>query len=168
MFKLGRKLCLERIKRPSSFVLSKCLFPDDATLAGVLLYRRYMMLAVRIFYEVATENGFIQSVPKTKLLVAGIGLTNDDLASLELDGDLVEVVEQFKYLGSLVEACGGIVCEVSCRIIVAQVSRDFGSLASTWFCVYCIRFDNEDQVDNVPLCSVGSVTVCVLKSGPTQ
>ena len=25
-----------------------------------------MMLAVRIFYEVATENGFIQSVPKDK------------------------------------------------------------------------------------------------------
>ena len=157
MFKLGRKLCLERIKRPSSFLLSKCLFADDATL--VCSCTEDMVLAARIFYEVATENGFIQSVPKTKLLVAGIGLTNDDLASLELDGGLVEVVEQFKYLGSLVEACGGIVCEVSCRIIVAQVSRDFGSLASMWFCVYCIRFDNEDQVDSVPLCSVGSVAV---------
>ena len=64
-------------KRPSSFVLSKYLFADDAAL--VCSCTEAMVLAARIFYEVATENGFIQSVPKTKLLVAGIGLTNDDL-----------------------------------------------------------------------------------------
>ena len=33
-----------------------------------------MVLAARIFDEVATGNGLIMSVPKTKLLVAGIGL----------------------------------------------------------------------------------------------
>ena len=54
---------------------------------------------------------------KTKLLVAGIGLTNDNLAPLELDGGVVEVVKQFKYLGLLVEALGGVVGEVSCRIL---------------------------------------------------
>ena len=35
------------------------------------------MLAARIFYEVATENNLTLSVPKTKLLVAEIGLIND-------------------------------------------------------------------------------------------
>ena len=36
-----------------------------------------MVMAARIFDKVATENGLILSVPKTKLLVAGIGLTDD-------------------------------------------------------------------------------------------
>ena len=38
-----------------------------------------------------------------------IGLTNDDLAPLELDVGVVEVVERFKYLRSLVEVHGGVV-----------------------------------------------------------
>ena len=33
--------------------------------------------------------------------VAGLGLTNDILTSLELSGDELEVIECFKYLGSL-------------------------------------------------------------------
>lgn len=45
--------------------------------------------------EVATEN----SLTLIKLPVAGIGLTDHDLAPLELGG----VVEHLKYLGSLVE-----------------------------------------------------------------
>ena len=36
-----------------------------------------------------------------KLLVAGLGLTNDILASFELSGGESEVIEHFKYLGSL-------------------------------------------------------------------
>ena len=128
-FKLGGRLVGERTKRPSSFVLSGCLFADDAALVCSCI--EDVVLAARIFDEVATENGLTLNVSKTKLLVAGLGLTIDDLAPLELDGGVVEVVEQFKYLGSLVEACGGVVGEVSCRI--AQASRAFGSLRDSVF-----------------------------------
>ena len=114
-FKMGGKLIEERTRRPSSFVLSECLFADDATL--VCSFRENMLLAVRIFDKVATEHGLTLSVPKTKLLVAGTGLTNDDLVPLKQDGGIVTVVEQFKYLGSLVEASGGVTGEVSCRIV---------------------------------------------------
>ena len=65
------------------------------------------------------------------LLVAGTGLTSDDLARLELDEGVVNVVDQFNYLGSLVEACCGMVAEVSNRI--AQASRAFGSLRNSVF-----------------------------------
>ena len=90
-FKLGGRLIGERTKRPSSFVLSEYLFADDAAL--VCSCREDVVLTARIFDEVATENGLTLSVPKTKLLVAGLGLTIDDLAPLELDGGVVEVVE---------------------------------------------------------------------------
>ena len=111
------------------------------------------MLAVSTFDEVATEYDLTLSVSKTKLLVAGLGLTNDDLAPLELNGGVVKVVEDFKYLGSLVEACGGVVgdIEVGCRI--AQASRAFGSL------VCCIRLVIGDEEDGVPICGVGSVAL---------
>ena len=41
-------------------------------------------------------------------MVARIRLTNDDLAPLELDEGLVEVIEQFKHLRSLVEVSNGV------------------------------------------------------------
>ena len=71
-FKMGGKLIGERTRKPSSFVLSEFLFADDAAL--VCSCRENMVLAARIFDEVATGNGLTLSVPKTKLLVAGIGL----------------------------------------------------------------------------------------------
>ena len=54
-----------------------------------------MVLAARIFDEIVTEDDLTMSVPKTKLQVARIGLTVDDLAPVELAGGVVEVVEQF-------------------------------------------------------------------------
>ena len=156
-FKLGGKLVEERTRRPNSFVLSECFFVDDTAL--VCSCREDMVLAARTFDEIATKYGLTLSVPKTKLLVAGLGLANDDLAPLELNGGVVEVVNQFKYLGSLVEACGGVVGEVGCRIV--QASKAFGSI-----CVCCIRLDIGDQADGVPICSVGSVAVWCGNLGP--
>ena len=84
-----------------------------------------------MFDEVAGESGLTLSVPKAKLLVAGTGLASNDLATLKLDEGVVDVVDQFKYLGSLVEARGGMVAEVNNRI--AQASRAFGSLRNSVF-----------------------------------
>ena len=45
-----------------------------------------MVIAARIFEEVTAEFGLTLSIPKTKLLVAGVNLTAEDVASLELGG----------------------------------------------------------------------------------
>ena len=55
------------------FVLSECLFADDAAL--VCSCRENIVLTARMSDEVANENGLTLSVPKMKLLVAGIGFT---------------------------------------------------------------------------------------------
>jgi len=47
-------------------------------------------------------------------------------AHLELNGGIVEAVDEFKYLGLFAESRSGVVGEVSCRI--AQASRAIGSL----------------------------------------
>ena len=141
-FKLGGKLVGERTRTPNSFVLSECLFANDAAL--VCSCREDMVLAARTFDEVAIEYGLTLSVPKTKLLVAGLRHTNDDLAPLELNGGEVEVVDQFKYLGSLVEACSGVVGEVGCRF--AQVSKAFGSLRDSVFAASYLTLETKRMV----------------------
>ena len=123
-FKLSGKLIKERTRSPSSFVFSECLFADDAAL--VCSCWKSMTLAARIFNEVARSFGVMLSIPKTKVLVAGTGLTSDDLAVLELGEGVVDVVDQFKYLALLVEARGGVVGEINVRI--AQAARTFGML----------------------------------------
>ena len=103
-----------------------------------------MILAARMFDKVATEFGLTLSVPKTKLLVAGIGLTGDDLAPLELEGGVVEVFDGFKHSGSFVEARGGVVGEVGSRIV--QASRVFGSLCDSVFTASNLTLETKRMV----------------------
>ena len=140
-FKLGGRLVGERSRRPDSFVPSECLFGDDAAL--VCSSRDEMILVARMFDKVATEFGLTLSIPKMKLLVAGIGLTGDDLVPLELEAGVVEV-DRFKYLGSLVEARGGVVGEIGCRI--AQASRVFGSLRDSVFAASDLTLETKRMV----------------------
>ena len=55
----------------------------------------------------------------------------DDMRPLKLDYGEVECVTEFKYLGSIVEAKGGIAQEVGERI--AKVSKAFGALREPIF-----------------------------------
>ena len=71
------------------------------------------------------------SIPKTKLLVAGVGLSPDDVAPLKINNGTVEVVKEFQYLWSLVEATSGMTGQVRHRIV--QASRTFGSICNTVF-----------------------------------
>ena len=119
----------ERTRRPSSFVISECLFADDAALIN--FSRADIGVEARFFEGITAEFGLTLSILKTKLLVSGVHLTTGDLTSLELGGGSVEVVKEFKYLGSHIEAHGGMTGEVTRRI--AQASRVFGKLHSSVF-----------------------------------
>ena len=106
---------MEREQRDQVFLYCWSVCLQMMLHSGVLLH------VESIFDEVTIENGLALSIPKTKLLVAGIVLTDDDLAPLQLDGGVVEVVEQFKYSGSLVDGIAG------------KVSCTFGSLNDSVF-----------------------------------
>ena len=70
------------------------------------------------------------------------------MAPLELDGSVVEVLEQLKHLVSPVEASGGVVGEASCRI--PQASRAFGRLHNFMFTVSNLT---------ISICSVRSIAI---------
>ena len=95
-YRIGGKLVGERTRRPLSFTVSECLFADDAAL--ICSSREHMDVAAKVFEEVSAGWGLTLSVPKTKLLVAGVGLSTDDVSPLQMNGGIVEVVKEFQYL----------------------------------------------------------------------
>lgn len=74
-----------------------------------------------------TEWGLTISIPKTKMLVAGMSSVNEaDLHAISIGGEEVETVNAFQYLGATVEGNGNIMNDVESRI--AKASRAFGLL----------------------------------------
>lgn len=81
-------------------------------------------------------------MPKTKLFVAGVGFSPaDNMSPLQLDGGVVEVVEDFKYLGSLAKTIGNIIGESDCDHHIAQASKAFDSLHSTVFMTHNLSLE---------------------------
>ena len=66
-----------------------------------------MESAAQVLEDLLKEWGLIVSIVKAKLLVAGGG-DADDMIPLRLNDGKVEFVNEFKYLGSIVEAEGEI------------------------------------------------------------
>ena len=120
LYKCGGKLVGERTRRPCTERVM------ELQLAAVTTTRESMDRAASILQDLLREWGLTLSVVKTKLLVVG-SEDETDLRPLKLgdDGE-VECVKEFKYLGSIVEARGGVVKEVGERI--AKASRAFGAL----------------------------------------
>ena len=85
-----------------------------------------MVVAAKIIDEAAGW-GLTLSVLKIKLIVAGVRLSSTDMAPLQFDGGAIEVIKEFKYLESLVEATGTMTGEIDHCIV--QGSKAFGSFA---------------------------------------
>jgi len=66
LYTVGMKLVGECTRR-SSFVITNCLFADDAAL--ICFSREDMVIMVRVFEEVTAEYGLTLSIPKTKYQV---------------------------------------------------------------------------------------------------
>ena len=122
-----------------------------------------MDVAAEVFDEVSAGWGLTLSVPKAKLLVTGVGLYTDNVAPLQMSGGAVQVVNRFQYLGSLVEAAGGMRGQVEHHIV--QASRTFGSLCNAVFMDHQLNFG--DQEIGVLLSTVKCVVIrLVQKLGP--
>jgi len=122
--------------------LSECLLADDAAL--ICTSRLDMIIAARLFEEVIAEFGLTISILKTKLLVAGANLTIDDVAPLEVGGGSVEVVKEFKYLGSLIKACGGMTREITVIVELYRLPKFLVSsvVLCFWLMILVLRLSN--------------------------
>ena len=71
------------------------------------------------------------SVPKTKFMVVGSGVSEEEKLPLAVDDSLIEWVSEFPYLGSLIADNGRMDAEVEKRI--SSASRAFGALRRAVF-----------------------------------
>ena len=76
--------------------------------------------AIRSFSSVTKAFGLTVSIPKTKLMVVGCGVLEEDVEPITIEGGKIECVTKFPYLGSLVADSGRINVEVDKRIANAS------------------------------------------------
>ena len=84
----------------------------------------------RALDQVASEWGLTLSLQKTKLMVADTW-SEENLQPIVIRGDSIEVVPEFRYLGSIVEMHGEVLKDVEDKI--ARASRAFGVLCRPVF-----------------------------------
>ena len=128
LYKCGGKLVGERTRRPLTTTATELQFADDAAFVGSS--REQIERAAQVRDEVAAKWGITVSHPKTKLVVAG-KCNEGDMQPIVIRGAPIEVISEFKYLGSVVEAQGDTLKDVENRI--ARASSAFGALCRPVF-----------------------------------
>ena len=105
-----------------------CVCDDAALLATT---RTGAEQALPSYVEVAAAFGLTVSLAKTKLLVAGHAIQEEDRAPIQLERGSIDCVEEFSYLGSLVASSGRIDTEID--RCIANASKAFGALRHAVF-----------------------------------
>ena len=111
----------------SNWILSQLLFADDTAL--VAESAEQLQCLVREFGEVCERRKLRVNVDKSKIMVVG---KNEDpsLLNIMLNGESMEVVNTFKYLGSCFGSDGGVKEDVSMR--VSEGMKTFGAMKRMW------------------------------------
>ena len=76
------------------------------------------------FVTVAKDWGLIVSTAKTKGMVVGQSVDENDVSPVQVDEGTFDIVDQFTYLGAAISRDGEVTTEVDTRI--AKVARAFG------------------------------------------
>ena len=136
--------------------LTECRFADDTALLAAT--REGAEKALQGYMKVAQDFGLSVSIAKTKFIATGwLVLPNDEGPIHWDDCSSIEAVQEFQYLGSIVERSGRADSEVGRRVM--QASRAFGCLRRAVY-IQGQRPHNEDEEEHSSgLCAV-CPTVC--------
>ncbi|XP_065176365.1 uncharacterized protein LOC135806138 [Sycon ciliatum] len=119
----------KRSKRGNDMVITDGEFADDAALFAPSHSDAQRML--EIFAEVSGAFGLSLNMAKTVFMAVGHQINDSDRTPLSVQGNAIQHVSQFTYLGSVVTPDGRCHTDVSNRI--AAASKAFGSLYSSVF-----------------------------------
>ena len=109
--------------------LTEMQFADDTALLATS--RSGAVVALKGYMKIAACFGSSLNVQKTKLMVTGREVAEEDIASMCVAGGHVECVTEFPYLGSVISSTGRMRPDVDQRI--ARASRAFGALHKAVF-----------------------------------
>ena len=152
LHKFDQKLFRRYTRNACESQLMDGQFADDAVLLATT--RGGAEQAMMSFVRVARAFGLTVSIQKTKMMVTGYDVKDEEMAPILVGNDLIECVESFTYLGSVVTPNARIDAEVDRRIACA--SRAFGAL---WQAVF--KDKNHHQETGVPGLRVVSTAIWV-------
>ena len=131
---VDKRLFRRATKRGEEVVVSNGQFADDAVLIASSRVGAEWMTTV--FVEVAIDFGLSVNFTKTKFQAVGYDLSPEDCMLLTVHGTVIDHVDAFRYLGSMVASDGRSSTDVRQRI--AAPSRAFGALLRAQ-AVFCSR-----------------------------
>ena len=99
-------------------------FADDSVLFATT--HSVMVLAITTSCDVAADFGLTVSCPKTKFMVAGVDVCDEDVAPIIVGDASISHVPDFRYLPLLIDKSGRSSRDIGARISAA--SRAFGAL----------------------------------------
>ena len=120
---MGVKLSVNEIE----WMLSQLLFADDTAL--VAESAEQLQCLVSEFGRVCERRKLRVNVDKSKVMIVGENV-DPSLLEIMLNGERMEVVTSFKYLGSCFSSDGGVKEDVSMR--VGEGMRTFGAMKRMW------------------------------------
>ena len=124
LYKLDQQLFCRYTRNACETIMHKGEFADDVVLMAST--REAAEAATRAYIEVTKAFGLTVSLQKTKFMVVGRGVLEEEKLPLALDDGCVEWVSEFPYLGSLIADNGRMHVETDKWI--ANASKAFGAL----------------------------------------
>ena len=97
LYKQDQQLFQRSIRNAQEMLLIKGEFSDDVVLWARM--RQAVSAAIRAYVDVAKAFGLTVSVPKTKFMVVGSGVSKEEKLPLALDDGLIEWVSEFPTSG---------------------------------------------------------------------
>ena len=116
-----------RSTKSSTTSWNELKFADDTAILSTS--KEKIVHAMNTLFSVTSQWGLTISVPKTKAMV--VSQTDSTIQELQFNTDTVEVVEEFKYLGSVLQSSGSAEADVKSRI--DKASQAFGRLKRSVF-----------------------------------
>ena len=116
-----------RVDGESEWMLSQLLFADDTAL--VAESAEQLQCLVRKFGRVCERRKLRVNVDKSKVMCVG-EILEPSLLNIMLNGERMEVVNSFKYLGSCFSSDGGVKEDASMR--VGEGMKTFGAMKRMW------------------------------------
>ena len=129
LYKLDQQLFRRSTRKASELYLHKGEFADDVVLMA--RSKDAAAAALRAYVDVTRAFGMTVSITKTKFMVVGSGVSDEEKLPIAVDDGQIEWVSEFPYLGSLIADSGRIDVEVDKRI--ASASKAFGALRQAVF-----------------------------------
>ena len=131
LYKYNQKLFKRNTRGASNSTLYECEFADDVALLHVATTRAAAEKAIKAYTSVASNFGMTVNIQKTKFMVVGSGIVDEDLQPIVKEEGEIENMKEFSYVGSLIAENGSIDMEVDKRI--ANTSKASGVLHQAVF-----------------------------------